>query len=158
MLDAFIASNRDAIIGRAQRRIASERAPTPWAKNLPNGIPIFLDQLCEALRVAKSTVLANHDQIRETAGRHGHELLGMGLTIGQVVHIYGEVCQGITDLVVEKNATIAAEEFRTLNLCLDDAIAQAVTEYAQQRERAITDLSTERLGILAHEIRNAVNT
>jgi signal transduction histidine kinase len=158
MLDAFIASNRDAIIGRAQQRVASRGAPMPSGMNQPNGIHMFLDQLCEALRLAKSTVVVNHDQIRETAGRHGHELLGMGLNIGQVVHVYGEVCQGITDLVVERHATISAEEFRTLNLCLDDAIAQAVTAYAQQRERAITDLGTERLGILAHEMRNAINT
>jgi signal transduction histidine kinase len=160
MLDTFIVSNRDAIIRRALRRVASKRGPTPDAMEMgqTNGIPAFLDQLCEALRLAKSTAVVNHDQIRETAGRHGHDLLRMGLTIAQVVHVYGEVCQGITELVVETDAAISADEFRTLNLCLDDAIAQAVTEYARHRERAITDLGTERLGILAHEMRNALNT
>jgi signal transduction histidine kinase len=158
MLDAFIVSNRDAIISRAQTQVAAQGAPTPWATNQPNGIAAFLDQLCEALRLERSKVLVNHDQIRETASRHGRELLRMGLTIGEVVHVYGEVCQGITALVVENHAAIAADEFRTLNLCLDDAIAQAVTVYARERERAITDLGTERLGILAHEMRNAINT
>jgi signal transduction histidine kinase len=49
-------------------------------------------------------------------------------------------------------------DFRTLNLCLDDAIAEAVTEYSRQRERSILDQGTERLGVLAHEIRNLLNT
>ena len=82
----------------------------------------------------------------------------MGLTIGQVVHDYGDVCQVITHLVVQKGALISAEEFRTLNLCLDDAIAGAVTEYAGQRERVIAAEGTERLGILTHEMRNFLNT
>jgi signal transduction histidine kinase len=82
----------------------------------------------------------------------------LGLTIAQVVHDYGDVCQAITELAVEQDAPIPSHEFGILNLCLDDAIAQAVTEYSRQRERAITDQGTERLGILAHELRNLLNT
>jgi signal transduction histidine kinase len=158
MLDAFIHSNRANIITRAKLRVASRPGPAPSAKELANGIPIFLDQLCEALRRAKSTDVVDHEQIGRTAGRHGNDLLRMGLTIGQVVHDYGDVCQTITELVVEQKAVISAGEFRTLNLCLDDAIAEAVTEYARQREREIADLGTERLGILAHELRGSLNT
>jgi len=51
---------------------------------------------------------------------------------------------------------ITGEEFQTLNLCLDDAIAGAVTEHALQRELAIEGLGTERLGVLAHELRNSL--
>jgi signal transduction histidine kinase len=50
------------------------------------------------------------------------------------------------------------DEFRTLNLCLDDAIAGAVTEYDRQAGLAIAVEGTERLGILAHEMRNLLNT
>jgi signal transduction histidine kinase len=158
MLDAFIQSNRGEIIARAKVRVASRPCPTPGATELAKGLPIFLEQLCDALRRAKSTDVIDHEQIGATAGRHGLDLLRLGLTIGQVVHDYGDICQTITELVVEQNAVISAEEFRTLNLCLDDAIAEAVTEYARQRERAITDLGTERLGILAHELRGSLNT
>ncbi len=92
-----------------------------------------------------------------SAGRHGNDLLRLGLTIAQVVHVYGDVCQVVTQLAVEHDAAIPAQEFSTLNLCLDDAIAHAVTEYAQQRERAIEAQGTERLGTLAHELRNVLN-
>ena len=68
-------------------------------------------------------------EICETAVQHGQDLLFQGFTVGQVVHDYGDVCQSITDLAVETSAPIGPEDFRTLNRCLDDAIAGAVTEY-----------------------------
>jgi signal transduction histidine kinase len=158
MLGGFIISNRDAIIDRARARVASRTSPKPSDTELTNGIPVFLDQLVEALRLAKSSDVIAHEQIDKTAGRHGADLLRMGLTIGQVVHDYGDICQVITEMAVQKKTTISGEEFRTLNLCLDDAIAGAVTEFSRQRERSITAHGTERLGFLAHEQRNLLNT
>ena len=45
--------------------------------------------------------------------------------------------QSITDLAHEKDAKIQVDEFRTLNRCLDNAIANAVTEFAYQRDFAV---------------------
>jgi len=156
MLDEFLESNRDAILSRTRARVASRTTPKPTEVELTNGIPVFLDQLGEALRVARSSKEVDHEEIGKSAGRHGLDLLRIGLTIGQVVHDYGDVCQVVTELAVEKQAQISADEFRTLNLCLDDAIADAVAAYAHQREVAIADLATERLGVLAHELRNSL--
>jgi signal transduction histidine kinase len=102
--------------------------------------------------------VVDHDALGKTAGLHGRDLLLQGLTVGQVVHDYGDVCQSITELAVEQDATISVSEFKTLNLCLDDAIAEAVSEYGRQRERKIAHEGTERLGVLAHELRSALNT
>jgi signal transduction histidine kinase len=157
MLDDFIAANHDSIIARAKAR-AALRTPKPHGPELANGVPVFLHQLGEALRLARSTGKIDHEQISASAGRHGHDLLRMGLSIRQVVHDYGDVCQVITELAVQAKTPISGEEFRTLNLCLDDAIAAAVTEYARQRESSITNHGTERLGFLAHELRNLLNT
>jgi signal transduction histidine kinase len=72
------------------------------------------------------------------------------------------VCQSVTELAMELNAPIAAEDFRMLNACLDDAIAVAVTQYAWEGNQSATDVETargtERLGFLAHELRNLLNT
>ena len=157
MLDEFLIANRDAIVARAQARVASRIDPKRGAQLL-NGIPVFLDQLGDALRLAKSSDVIDHEQIGKTAGRHGLELLRLGLSVAQVVHTYGDVCQSITELAVDQDMLMSADEFQTLNLCLDDAIAEAVTEYARQRESAITDIGTERLGVLAHELRNLIHT
>lgn len=158
VLDEFIASNRSAIIARTRASVALRSSPEPSALELQNGIPLFLDQLGEALRLAKSSDVVEHERISFSADLHGHELHRMGRTIGQVVHDYGDVCQAITELAVEQEAAISGEEFKTLNLCLDDAIAGAVSGYARQRERVISDQGFEHLGILAHELRNLLNT
>jgi signal transduction histidine kinase len=79
-----------------------------------------------------------------------------------VVHDYGDVCQAITELAVELHAPINTDEFRTLNRCLDEAIAGALTQYGRERNQSgIDDESargTERLGFFAHELRNLLNT
>ena len=69
-----------------------------------------------------------------SAQRHGGDLKQAGFTVGQVVHGYGDVCQAVTELAMELESPISADEFKTLNRCLDEAIAQAVTEFARQRD------------------------
>ena len=61
------------------------------------------------------------DDIGNSAKKHGHDLLTQGFTVEQVVHDYGDVCQSITDLAVELEASISTDDFRTLNRCLDNA-------------------------------------
>jgi signal transduction histidine kinase len=96
-----------------------------------------------------------------TAAAHGTELLRLGYTVDQVVHDYGDLCQAITDLAVERDAPFSIDEFRTLNRCLDNAIADAVTRFSYLRESAIAQQSitdsNEHLGFLMHEIRNSLN-
>jgi signal transduction histidine kinase len=158
MLDAFITANRDTIITRTRKRVSARETPRATQAELANGIPTFLDQLGDALRLAKSSDTIDHQQINESAGQNGRDLLRLGLTVQQVVHCYGDVCQAVSELAVEQKERIAADEFKTLNLCLDDATAAAVTEYAREHERNIADQGAERLGVLAHELRNLLNT
>ena len=65
---------------------------------------------------------------------HGHELLKGGYSVEQVVHDYGDLCQAITDLAFERHSPVDVDEFQTLNRCLDNGIAHAVTEYESQRD------------------------
>lgn len=70
---------------------------------------------------------------------HGHELLQHGYTVDQVVHDYGDMCQAVTELAIEREATVTADEFKTLNMCLDNAIAAAVSEYDRERDHLVLD-------------------
>ncbi|MEP6810237.1 MAG: hypothetical protein ABI992_08325, partial [Chthoniobacterales bacterium] len=85
-----------------------------------------------------------------------------GFTVDQVVHDYGDLCQAVTELAVETEAQFAAKEFRTLNRCLDNVIADAVTEFMYQRDFGTAgkdaDALNERLGAFAHELRNLLGT
>jgi len=158
MLQEFIALYRDEIISRCRARVAKRVIPPPSDAEINHGVPLFLDQLVEALRSGGANNLA----IDMSAGQHGHDLLLKGFTVSQVVHDYGDVCQTITELAVETNAPMSTADFHTLNRCLDNAIAGAVTmfmrESQQSRFEEAADRNDERVGFLVHELRNLVNT
>jgi signal transduction histidine kinase len=96
--------------------------------------------------------------MRLSATIHGGELLKEGLSIAQVVHDYGDLCQAITELALELHVPIATEDFHTLNRCLDNAIASAVTEYSRQHEIDLSGAELRRQGFLAHELRGHLHT
>jgi hypothetical protein len=153
MLDSFVAENRDELIRRCRAKVAMRSIPTPTPAELEYGVPRFLDQLVHALRHH----LSSNAEIGKSAALHGRDLHLQGFTVSQVVHDYGDICQSITDLALELNAPISVEDFRTLNRCLDDAIASVVTEFGRGTEAvesAESARENERLGFLAHEIRN----
>ncbi len=152
MLHEFLSENRVAIIARTRAKVAARSAPRPTEAELQHGIPLFLDQFIELLRHSQHSSSA----IAESAALHGRDLQKMGLTVAQVVHDYGGLCQAVTELAGEMNAPITANEFREFNRCLDDAIAEAVTEYTRRREQLIASEDSERLGNLSHELRNAL--
>ena len=159
MLHEFITLNRAEIIDRCRAKVAARLSPTPTESEINHGVPLFLDQVIQALQHHHQT---SECEIGKSASLHGHDLLKRGFTVGQVVHDYGDVCQSITEIAVATNAPIGADEFRTLNGCLDDAIADAVTAYgADQQESSIAEESargTARLGFFIHELRNLIQT
>jgi signal transduction histidine kinase len=158
VLHEFIAVNRDEIISRCRAKVCARSTPPPTEAEIDHGVPVFLDQLTDTLRLG----LITSPEISNSAIKHGHDLLRQGFTVSQVVHDYGDVCQAITELAVELNAPISTDDFRTLNRCLDDAIAGAVTEYGRERNQSGIDggsaRGSERLGFFAHELRNLMNT
>jgi len=131
MLHEFIELNRDAIIGRTRDRVRSRPWPSVAPGEVEHGVPLFLTQLAETLRLETTSSPFPADAIGAAAARHGRDLLRSGFTVSQVVHDYGDICQTITALAVEQRAPITVEEFHTLNRCLDTAIAEAVTEHAR---------------------------
>jgi signal transduction histidine kinase len=158
MLHEFIRVNREEIIKRCRAKVSTRSVPPPSDAAMDYGVPVFLDQLMDALRLG----LTSSPEIGGSAVRHGHDLLLQGFTVSQVVHDYGDVCQSITELAVEMNAPISTDDFRTLNRCLDDAIAGAVTEFGREQNQSTLDgeaaRGSERAGFLAHELRNLLNT
>jgi len=151
MLSEFIAANQDEIVARSRARVAGRSAPRPTDDELARGIPLFVNQLVEVLRGRRSGSSSTG------ATSHGADLHRMDFTVAQVVHDYGDVCQAVTQLAIEQGAPITPMEFQVLNKNLDDAIAGAVTEFARLGEGSREHAEAERLGFLAHEMRNKIN-
>jgi signal transduction histidine kinase len=177
MLHEFLSANRAELIERCTAKVARRSMPKATDAELEHGIPLFVGQLIKTLQVEQTAEPMRSrsisgpagggssrvvSEVGETAARHGRELFLHGFTVDQVVHDYGDLCQSIADLALERGAPFEVDEFRTLNRCLDNAIANAVTEFSYQRDLLVEDKGAhamnERLGFLAHELRNLLNT
>jgi signal transduction histidine kinase len=176
MMHNFLANNRDDLIARCKVKVSRRPLRAATEDQLRNGIPMFLDQLQRTLAAedldqdAKGLKISGASggdilQVSEvglSAAAHGRELLKLGFSVNQLVHDYGDLCQSITDLAFERDAPFTISEFRTLNRCLDNAIADAVTEFSAQRDATIARQqsadSSQRIGFLVHELRNSLGT
>ncbi|MGI4860032.1 MAG: sensor histidine kinase [Janthinobacterium lividum] len=171
MLHTFLSNNREDLIRRCRVKVSLRPSREASTVQLQNGVPLFLDQLIQTLKIEQTdnpmdsreisgpaSGVATLTTMGTAAAQHGKQLLQMGFTVDQVVHDYGDLCQAITDLAVERDAPFEMDEFRTLNRCLDNAIADAVTEFSFQRDAESTTQHereiNERLGFFAHELRN----
>jgi signal transduction histidine kinase len=176
MLQDFLKANRAILIDRCHT-LAATRAGRPTApRELPRSAPRYLDQLIEMLAEEETggagsiTNLgqepvdtdAVQSELADLTTLHGLDLLDQDFTLEQLIRDYGNVCQAVTNHAYETNASIEITEFRTLNRCLDNAIAAAVAEYAQ-RQTAVTtrrDFRSEsaRLGSVLHHLQGDLNT
>ena len=175
MLHTFLKNHRADLIARCRHSAAQRASIDEIGLEAKFGIPVFLDQLTDTLEAQYRAEFGAAEEISGQVGgssrrsqissaglEHGRELSRQGLSVEQVVHEYGDLCQAITSLALELDAPIEVAEFKTLNRCLDNVIADAVTEFSYQRELINADRETQalnqRMGFLAHELRNHINT
>jgi signal transduction histidine kinase len=174
VLHEFLTTNKAELVQRCRDKVV-RRSPGASTLHQTAGIAPFLDQLIRTLVMEQgsdpmqSRRVSGPDgghsapsEMGGTATEHGRELLSHGYSVDEVVHDYGDLCQAITDLACERKEPINADEFRTVNRCLDNAIATAVVEFSSQRDGQAADRNSQdvgrRLGFLAHELRNHLTT
>ncbi|MGO4381221.1 sensor histidine kinase [Pseudoduganella sp. RAF19] len=173
MLHEFLANNRAELISRCRAKVAA-REHTATAEQLRNGVPMFLEQLIRTLRAQHTNsafelqLIPLSDgglakgELGASATLHGEAMMTLGFTINDVVHNYGDLCQAITDIAVERDAPFSVDEFRTLNRCLDVAIAYAVTAFSFKHDFREADRhnaeENKRMGFFVHELRNLLGT
>jgi signal transduction histidine kinase len=176
MMHQFISNNRAVLIARCIAKVEKRFEHDVIRRELGVGVPLFLDQLVRTLEAedrgppSAGKLISGPSggdtlslsEMGVTAAAHGTELLRMGYSVDQVVHDYGDLCQAITELAFERDAPFEVEEFQTLNRCLDNAIADAVTEFSDQRdvirEKRQSSDARQQLGSLMHEMRNALSS
>jgi signal transduction histidine kinase len=161
MLNEFLLKYQDEVVRRCKARVALRTPGAPPA--IEYGIAEFIRQVIAALQIEHSRHPQDNlslvgepggaemrSEVGTAAAMHGKDLLMMGVEVEEVVHHYGDVCQVITSLMQELGEEIGIDEYRTLNRCLDSAIAHAVTEFSYHH-----DLSTARESALLTNARTA---
>ena len=172
MLHEFLTANHQELIRRCKDKAGARFEPSLSPATIDHGVPLFLQQLTGILREEQLSgerpgndqrlgkLLTDRDEVGRSAALQGTELMRLGYTLDQVVHGYGDVCQAITGLAVEQTTPISADEFRTLNRCLDNAIAVAVTAFGSAGQVSIdaqAETLSERLSKFAEEQQRLVD-
>lgn len=163
MLHQFLQTNKKKTLDLIEKKTFDLVGGNTFSVPLKEGAATFLNQIIEILknRAETSSSSVKIDPSGEVAGMariQGKEFLKSGYTVSHLVLAYGAICQAITQLATEEDLNIRPDEFRQLNMCLDVAIANAVTEYQTFSFKKIKDQEVESLGYLAHELRNALNS
>lgn len=152
---------RQEILEKCRIKVAEASGSRATTYQLERGLPTLYDELIEVLRISLEDDssqaryrLVNDTITAKASLHHARESYRLGYTVSQLVHGYGCICQGITEFAHEVGAPITSAEFSQLNLCLDTAIAQAVSEFEALSIQSAGQAETLRLGSLAHELRN----
>lgn len=143
-LHEFIDANRYELIGRCRAKVAKRSAPPPTEAEIDHGVPLFLDQLVVELRDGPSTTA----EIEQGAVRHGHDLLLQKFTLDRSCTTMATSASRSLTWPWRLTRRSGTDDFRTLNRCLDDAIAGAVTEYSRGQD-ATRDGESQELRNLA---------
>lgn len=157
----LLTNRREEVLAKCRDKVIGVMGSRSSTTDLDKGLPILYDELLEVLRISLENDSPEtrqrfvSDTITASASRqHAQESYRLGYTVSQLVHGYGCICQGITEFPHEVGAPITSGEFSQLNLCLDVAIAQAVSEFETLSLAGAEDAEVLRLGYLAHELRN----
>jgi len=146
MLHDFLTTNHNELIDRCRAKVATRFEASMAPSPVEHGVPMLLLQIAETLRreqltprreVAGTEPAPAPTEIGRAAALHGTKLQRLGCSIDQVVHDYGDLCQAVTELAVERKEPISIDEFHTFNRCLDNAIADAVAAFGVARENRI---------------------
>jgi signal transduction histidine kinase len=156
MLKDFLIKHQKKIEKESRRLFLQHSVPKPTERELGYGIPIVIEQIIDSLPRDKAK--RQDSEIVKVAAEHGARLFGLGFTVSQVIYAYGAVCETIMNLVDTAGISVKAKDFEVLNAVLDIASAEAITEYEEQRNQKTSQQEVEHLGILAHELRNALSS
>lgn len=156
MLHEFLAKERKNIIDTAKRKAVAAR----WGR-LSSGIAEegwnhFFDELTGLLMADPSQDgQTNRDR---RSGEVGAEYLRLGYAITEVVQTYTLLYQAIMESATSVKLQITENELEKLSRSLDSAIADVVTQFETAQTKAQDLKEGVRIGFLAHELRNSLQS
>jgi len=126
---------------------------------LVNHLPRFVDEVVAALRAeAGLPTSIDPPEQTETASGHGEQRLRLGFSLDSVVREYGALRDAILATALEAGAEITFAELNCVFRSTITGIAQAVSEYARQRDAEQQRQHNEHIAFIAHELRNPLGS
>jgi signal transduction histidine kinase len=155
-LRAFIASHRDEINAHCVRKLNAEVVGRSGVE-LAADLGVVLDEIIRALAqdegLPETSPLPGNSP---TAAQHGRRRQQLGYRIETIVHDFGVIADAVGELAARQGLSFEAHQYHVFNRCLDAAIGSALEQYWSEARAQQEHAATERVGLLAHELRNAL--
>jgi signal transduction histidine kinase len=159
LLRAMLDRHKHEILRAWRARVIDELVPQTIPRaELINSVPVFLDELIEALGRGDEGEGPATAGLRANGREHGRQRLHLGFDVAAVVREYALLRDCIFELVDASGEAVGVAELRTLWRCFDAGVAEAVTQYALERDQELRAQTGRHIGFLAHELRNPLNS
>ena len=159
-LHDVLAARADEVMARWRSNVQGTLAPESLpAAELVDHLPVFLKQVIDTLREA----YGSEDEVElpddnPTAAVHGEQRLRLGFSLDSVVREYGVLRDAIIATGRDAGVKITFREAQIVFDSTIDGIANAVSEYARQRDAELHRQHNEHVAFLAHELRNPLGS
>jgi signal transduction histidine kinase len=154
LLHEFMSDHREEILAACCDELQGEvRSP-----EVCGYINQFFDEILRAMR-RDSGIPESYSPLpgkSETAARLGVDHQRAGVPLAKVPAVFGAISQAVAKTGELYDLSIAADEYKMLNKCIDAGIATSVENYWQRDKTETNQRITARYGHMAHELRNAL--
>ncbi len=146
MLHEFLSGNRDAILALSKRKAGAIAGSKTVLKDLERGLPDFYDRLMAVAGMQ----LKPQGWIDSKRGE-----LSSGC-ISRAICGYALIGQAAAEEARERGKAVRTPDWGLFHLSLEAALAQALAGYLPPVPENSDGRSTEKIGALVHELRNAL--
>ncbi|HYS10174.1 MAG TPA: HAMP domain-containing sensor histidine kinase [Myxococcales bacterium] len=158
LLNEFLIERRDEVLqgaGELIRKLRPGPAAIDFARD--QNLPAFLEAVIDAVRRRENLPSDPVPAPQRGGPPRSHEHW-LDYDVDEVVYEYGSLCTTIVKVAERHGQLISPRQHQALNQALDENIAADVVAYEQKWRTGSTSQSNERLGFVAHELRNALHT
>lgn len=157
-LHEFMAQHRAELLDLCVQKV--KRATPDWdEQELADRFSVLIDEVFRAQQQADGLPVTSPLPGRsEAAARYGGRRQMRGYAITNIATDVGSISDSVGQLGAAKGMSFSAREYQVFNQSIDTAVASALDQFWKQSRQQQEQLETERMGFLAHELRNALST
>ncbi|HET9989343.1 MAG TPA: histidine kinase dimerization/phospho-acceptor domain-containing protein, partial [Kofleriaceae bacterium] len=153
-LHELLAERRDEVMRRWKVNASGTLAPDSMPSvELLDHLPQFLEEIIVTLQRDECDLPAESAAI-STAAEHGEQRLRLGFSLDSVVREYGAMRDAIIATATDAGITMTFHQLQIVHDCVITGIADAVSQYARQRDAELARHANEHFAFIAHELRN----
>jgi hypothetical protein len=160
-LSEFIEQRREIIANRWVDILLSESASEALSRDeVRNSMIEFLQDVADGLRdeAARPWKTKRPGEATAQAKHHGQQRFRLGYNLDALIREYATLRDVLYEVMTAEDFHPQSSESHALSRFLIEGIANAATQYAQERDTEVRNQAAQHMGFLAHELRNPLQS